>query len=111
MSKYLLAFEEFMRNGKKRALEEKDPHRRAILLNYNRHAALEFSDNWHHIFTKAMSVDEPYYRVHLGNPPSKESIPPWTNAVSGCRTNSCSSMTGAWRPIRHSDNSQQGPRS
>ncbi len=68
MSKYLLAFEEFMRNGRKRAMEEPNPHRRAILLNYNRHAALEFSDNWRHIFTKSMTIDEPYYRVHLGNP-------------------------------------------
>lgn len=68
MSKYLLAFEEFMRNGRRRAMEERDPHRRAILLNYNRHAALEFSNNWPLIFTSVMTVDEPFYRVHLGNP-------------------------------------------
>jgi hypothetical protein len=68
MSKYLEAFEAFMVNGRNVALAEKDPHRRAILLNYNRHAALEFSDNWQHIFTKKMTVDEPFYRVHLGSP-------------------------------------------
>ena len=68
MSKYLDAFEAFMINGRAQAMAEKDPHRRAILRNYNRHAALEFSDNWQHIFTKTMTVDHPVYRVHLGNP-------------------------------------------
>jgi len=69
MSKYLEAFQQFMRNGKETALNEPDPHRRAILLNYNRHAALEFSDNkWHHIFTKKMTVDHPFYRVQLAMP-------------------------------------------
>lgn len=68
MSRYLDGFEAFMRNGRQTAMAEPDPHRRAILLNYNRHAALEFSDNWHHIFTKRMTVDSPVYNVHLGNP-------------------------------------------
>lgn len=68
MSKYLDAFEAFMINGREQARAETNPHRRAILMNYNRHAALEFSDNWQHIFTKTMTVDHPYYRVHLGNP-------------------------------------------
>jgi len=68
MSKYLDAFETFMIKGREQARKETNPHRRAILTNYNRHAALEFSDNWQHIFTKEMTVDHPYYRVHLGNP-------------------------------------------
>ena len=69
MSKYLDAFEEFMRNGLDTARAEQNPHRRAILLNYNRHAALEFSNQkWHNIFTKVMTVDEPVYNVHLGTP-------------------------------------------
>jgi hypothetical protein len=69
MSKYLDAFEEFMRNGLATAHAEKNPHRRAILLNYNRHAALEFSNRmWHNIFTKVMTIDEPVYNVHLGTP-------------------------------------------
>lgn len=68
MSKYLDGFEEFMRNGKRTALAESSPHRRAILLNYNRHAALEFSDEWQHIFTKTMTVDHPHYRVQLNMP-------------------------------------------
>lgn len=69
MSKYLKAFEEFMRKGLATAQAEQNPHRRAILLNYNRHAALEFSvRKWHNIFTKNMSVDEPVYNVHLGTP-------------------------------------------
>ena len=68
MSKYLDGFEEFMANGKMTALAEPNDHRRAILLNYNRHAALEFSDEWQHIFTKSMTVDHPYYRVQLNMP-------------------------------------------
>lgn len=68
MSKYLDAFEAFMINGRDQARAEKDPHRRAILMNYNRHAALEFSDNWQHIFSKTMTVDHPFYQVLLGNP-------------------------------------------
>ena len=68
MSKYLDGFEEFMANGKRIALAEPNAHRRAILLNYNRHASLEFSDEWQHIFTKGMTVDHPYYRVQLNMP-------------------------------------------
>lgn len=69
MSKYLKAFQEFMTKGKEAALAETNPHRRAILLNYNRHAALEFSDQkWGHIFTKVMTVEHPHYRVQLNMP-------------------------------------------
>ena len=68
MSKYLDAFEDYMRKNRQQALAETNPHRRAILLNYNRHAALEFSDLWEHIFTKSMTVDHPHYRVMLGTP-------------------------------------------
>ena len=68
MSKYLDAFEGYMRKGKEQALAEPNPHRRAILLNYNRHAALEFSDLWQYIFTKTMTVDHPHYKVQLGTP-------------------------------------------
>jgi hypothetical protein len=69
MSKYLDAFEQFMRKGLETARAEQNLHRRAILLNYNRHAALEFSNQkWHNIFTKVMTVDEPIYNVHLGTP-------------------------------------------
>jgi len=68
MSKYLDAFEAYMAKARKQALAEPNPHRRAILLNYNRHAALEFSDNWQHIFTKTMTVDHPKYKVQLGTP-------------------------------------------
>jgi hypothetical protein len=45
---------------------ETDPHRRDVPLNYNRQAALEFSDLWQHIFTPEMTVAEPKYRVQLG---------------------------------------------
>lgn len=71
MSKYLDAFEEYMRKNRAQALAETDPHRRAILLNYNRHAALEFSDKWQYIFTKSMTVDHPKYNVQLGTPDLK----------------------------------------
>lgn len=66
MSKYLDAFAAYMANSKAVAQAERDPHRQAILLNYNRHAALEFSDLWQHIFTPEMTVAEPKYRVQLG---------------------------------------------
>jgi hypothetical protein len=61
-----------MRKGLQTAKAEPNPHRRAILLNYNRHAALEFSDLWQHIFTKAMTVDHPKYKVQLGTPDLKD---------------------------------------
>ncbi|MCX7058950.1 MAG: hypothetical protein NTZ79_17745 [Proteobacteria bacterium] len=68
MSKYLDAFEAYMNNVQAVALAEPNPHRRAILLNYNRHAALEFSDLWQFIFTKQMTTDHPIYNVQLGMP-------------------------------------------
>lgn len=68
MSKYLDAFATYMANSKETALAEKDPHRQAILLNYNRHAALEFSDLWQEIFTPGMTVAHPRYKVRLGSP-------------------------------------------
>jgi hypothetical protein len=68
MSKYLDAFEAYMRNSLEVARAEPNPHRRAILENYNRHAALEFSDLWQYIFTKQMTTDHPRYAVQLGIP-------------------------------------------
>ena len=68
MSKYLDAFEAYMNNVQAVALAEPNPHRQAILLNYNRHAALEFSDLWQYIFTKQMTIDHPVYNVQLGMP-------------------------------------------
>src|SRR4051812_20257770 len=66
-SKYLKAFADYMENSKVTALAEEDPHRQAILLNYNRHAALEFSDRWQEIFTPEMTVSHPQYTVMLGS--------------------------------------------
>lgn len=66
MSKYLDGFAAYMASAKQRALSEPDPHRRAILLNYSRHAALEFTDNWQQIFTPEMTVAHPRYSVLLG---------------------------------------------
>jgi hypothetical protein len=49
------------------AENESDPQRSAILWNYLHHAALEFSDNWDHIFKPEMTIDEPEYVVRLGS--------------------------------------------
>lgn len=68
MSKYLKAFADYMAASKAAALAESNAHRRSILLNYNRHAALEFSDMWQEIFTPEMTVAHPKYKVHLGSP-------------------------------------------
>lgn len=67
MSKYLDAFEAYMENSLATANAQQDPHRRDILLNYNRHAALEFSDRWQEIFTPEMTSNHPKYKVHLGS--------------------------------------------
>lgn len=66
-SKYLKAFADYMANGLATAEAESSTHRRDILLNYNRHAALEFSDRWQEIFTPEMTVSHPKYRVLLGS--------------------------------------------
>jgi hypothetical protein len=66
-SKYLKAFADYMANSLATARAETDPHRQAILLNYNRHAALEFSDRWQEIFTPGMTVSHPRYKVMLGS--------------------------------------------
>lgn len=68
MSKYLDAFAAYAANARKVADAEKDPHRHAILRNYSRHAALEFSDKWQEIFTPEMTVGHPRYKVQLGTP-------------------------------------------
>jgi hypothetical protein len=66
-SKYLKAFADYMANGLATAKAESNEHRRDILLNYNRHAALEFSDRWQEIFTPEMTVSHPKYVVLLGS--------------------------------------------
>lgn len=66
-SKYLKAFADYMANGLATAKAESSTHRRDILLNYNRHAALEFSDRWQEIFTPEMTVSHPKYVVLLGS--------------------------------------------
>ncbi|MFR9807152.1 hypothetical protein ACL02T_33370 [Pseudonocardia sp. RS010] len=45
---------------------EKDPHRRAILDNFLRHAGLEFSGQDEKILTPAMTVEQPVYHVKWG---------------------------------------------
>lgn len=67
MNQYLDGFDQFMTNVQNAAESEEDPHRSAILWNYLHHAALEFSDNWDHIFTPEMTVDDPRYEVRLGS--------------------------------------------
>ncbi|MQA13856.1 MAG: hypothetical protein GEV09_06660 [Pseudonocardiaceae bacterium] len=67
MSKHLDAFADYMQNSWSRAETETDTRRRAILFNYNRHAALEFSDRWQEIFTPEMTNPHPKYKVRLGS--------------------------------------------
>lgn len=66
MSKHLDGFAEYMRRSKEMALAQTNERHRDILLNYNRHAALEFSDRWQEIFTPEMTNDHPHYVVRLG---------------------------------------------
>lgn len=42
-------------------LQEPNPHRRRILLNYNLHAALELSGRWEEILDPALTVEQPMY--------------------------------------------------
>lgn len=66
MSKYLDAFRDCLQVIADAADAEKDPHRRAILENFLRHAGLEFSGQDELILDPAMTVDEPLYHVKWG---------------------------------------------
>jgi hypothetical protein len=66
MSKYLDAFRDCLQVIDDAAAAEKNPHRKAILENFLRHAGLEFSGQDELILTPDMTVDEPTYHVKWG---------------------------------------------
>jgi hypothetical protein len=66
MSKYLEAFRECMQVIADAVEAEKDPHRKAILENFLRHAGLEFSGQDQKILTPDMTVANPIYHVKWG---------------------------------------------
>jgi len=66
MSKYLDAFRDCLQVIADAAEAEKDPHRRAILENFLRHAGLEFSGQDELILHPDMTVDQPLYHVKWG---------------------------------------------
>lgn len=66
MNPYLAAFRDCLQVVADAAEAEKDAHRRAILDNFLRHAALEFSGQDARILTPEMTVDEPIYHVKWG---------------------------------------------
>jgi hypothetical protein len=67
-SKYLTNVEAWFKNIENTAAAEPNPHRKAILLNYLEHAALEYSDRWEEIFTPDRTVEHPVYHVKWGTP-------------------------------------------
>ena len=66
MNIYLEAFRECLQVIADASEGEKDPHRRAILDNFLRHAGLEFSGQDEKILTPEMTVAEPIYHVKWG---------------------------------------------
>lgn len=66
MSKYLDAFRDCLQVIADASEAEKDPHRRAIVDNFLRHAGLEFSGQDAKILTPEMIVAEPVYHVKWG---------------------------------------------
>jgi hypothetical protein len=66
VNKYLVAFRACMQVIADAAESEKDPHRKAILENFLRHAGLEFSGQDEKILTPEMVVEEPVYHVKWG---------------------------------------------
>jgi hypothetical protein len=66
VSKYLDAFRDCLQVIADTSEAEKDPHRRAIVDNFLRHAGLEFSGQDAEILTLEMTVAEPVYHVKWG---------------------------------------------
>jgi hypothetical protein len=66
VNKYLEAFRDCMQVIADAGEAERDPHRKAILDNFLRHAGLEFSGQDKKILTPEMTVAEPIYHVKWG---------------------------------------------
>jgi hypothetical protein len=63
---YLNEFRKFCDVIRDSANAEADPHRKAILRNFQRHVGYEFSGQAHNILTPEMTVAEPVYRIKWG---------------------------------------------
>lgn len=66
VNRYLEAFRDCLQVIADASEAEKDPHRRAILDNFLRHAGLEFSGQDSKILTPEMTVEQPVYHVKWG---------------------------------------------
>lgn len=66
MNTYLTAFRDCLQVIADAVESETDPHRKAILNNFLRHAGLEFSGQDKKILTPEMTVEEPVYHVKWG---------------------------------------------
>jgi hypothetical protein len=66
VNRYLEAFRDCLQVIADASEEEKDPHRKAILDNFLRHAGLEFSGQDEKILTPSMTVEQPVYHVKWG---------------------------------------------
>ena len=66
MNGYLAAFRDCLQVIANAEESETDPHRKAVLSNFLRHAGLEFSGQDKKILTREMTVEEPVYHVKWG---------------------------------------------
>jgi hypothetical protein len=67
MKRYLEEFRRFCDVIRDSADAEPNPHRKAILRNFQRHVGYEFSGQAHQILTPQMTVSDPVYRVKWGD--------------------------------------------
>ena len=68
MNKYVKLTEQYYERHVELAERELDPHRKAIILNYIEHAALEGTDRWAEILEPERIVDVPIYNIRMGTP-------------------------------------------
>lgn len=68
MGRYHDELAKFFRTIVDEAEKAGTPRRKAILLNYRDHAALEYTDRWPEIFDPVRTVEHPCYRVHWNTP-------------------------------------------
>ncbi|NNE41889.1 MAG: hypothetical protein HKN14_13335 [Marinicaulis sp.] len=66
MGKYHEGLRGFFKDIDDNVKAEKNSHRKAILDNYLKHAALEYTDRWKEIFDPVRTVAHPVYKVRWG---------------------------------------------